>query len=121
MKFALISDIHANLEALEAVLARIADLPVLCLGDIVGYGPQPNEAVARIRARASHVVMGNHDLACADGTGIDEFNPVSACAAQWTNRQLSQTNINWLLGLPYLRSFLRRPRLKGEANDRYVF
>jgi diadenosine tetraphosphatase ApaH/serine/threonine PP2A family protein phosphatase len=124
MKFALISDIHANLEALEAVLARIPDLPVLCLGDTVGYGVQPNEVINRIRGRASHVIMGNHDLACADGTGIDEFNPVSACAAQWTNHQLSQASIDWLLGLPYVVSTPTFALVHGSPQDperfRYV-
>jgi diadenosine tetraphosphatase ApaH/serine/threonine PP2A family protein phosphatase len=101
MRYALVSDLHSNLEALKAVLAHIGDLPILCLGDIVGYGPNPNEVVNLIRSRANAVVLGNHDIACADGTGVEEFNPDAAASAAWTNRHLSEENIAWLLSLPY--------------------
>jgi diadenosine tetraphosphatase ApaH/serine/threonine PP2A family protein phosphatase len=101
VKYAIVSDVHSNLEALEAVLVRVGHMPLLCLGDLVGYGPQPNECVATVRARAKHVVMGNHDLACADGTGIEQFNPVAMASAAWTNRTLSESNIVYLKSLPF--------------------
>jgi diadenosine tetraphosphatase ApaH/serine/threonine PP2A family protein phosphatase len=99
--YAIISDLHANVEALEAVLAHAGDIPMLCLGDIIGYGPQPNEVVEMVRARAVHTVVGNHDLAGAAGIGVEDFNPRAAASAQWTNRQLTQANIDWILSLPY--------------------
>jgi len=101
MKFAIISDLHANLDALETVLDHAGDLPILCLGDLVGYGAQPNEVIDIVRSRAIHTIMGNHDLACADGTGAEDFNPRARESVIWTNRQLTQTNIDWLLSLPY--------------------
>lgn len=93
-----LSDIHANLEALEAVLA---DAPkhdaVLCLGDLVGYGPNPNECVARVRALPHlTVLIGNHDLAALGLTDLDEFNPVARAAAVWTGDALTTENRQYL-------------------------
>jgi diadenosine tetraphosphatase ApaH/serine/threonine PP2A family protein phosphatase len=102
MKYAIVSDIHANLDALEAVLADAGDVPLLCLGDIVGYGAQPNECVEHIRSRAMHTVMGNHDLACGDGTGLEFMNTNAAKSAFWTHRELSDANIEFLLSVPYV-------------------
>ena len=101
MRYAIVSDIHANLDALHAVLEDAGDVPLLCLGDIVGYGAQPNECVDIIRNRAVHTVLGNHDLACGDGTGIDHMNSDPAKSAFWTHRRLSDANIDFLLALPY--------------------
>lgn len=103
MKYAIISDIHGNLEALTAVFEEIGDLPILCLGDIVGYGPNPNECVDLVRSRAKAVVVGNHDLACSDGTGISTFNPHAALAASWTHDQITDENRAWLRALPTIR------------------
>jgi len=91
MRAAVISDIHGNLPALEAVLPQIdAERPdvIWCLGDLVGYGPWPNEVTAIVRERADLCLVGNHDLVALDAAGVDvdEFNPDAAAAALWTRR-----------------------------------
>jgi diadenosine tetraphosphatase ApaH/serine/threonine PP2A family protein phosphatase len=105
MKYAIVSDIHANDIALEAVLDHADEthgtIPLLCLGDIVGYGPRPNETVAIVRERALSTVVGNHDLACANGTGIERFNVHAAASALWTRENLTSANVDWLLSLPF--------------------
>ena len=102
MKFALVSDIHANLEALIAVLGRIpATDDVLCLGDIVGYGPDPNGCVALVRARAAETVLGNHDVAAIDDHGLDYFNGDARAAIRWTQSVLAAEHAAWLDGLAY--------------------
>jgi diadenosine tetraphosphatase ApaH/serine/threonine PP2A family protein phosphatase len=93
MRAAVLSDIHGNLPALEVVLAAIeAERPdvVWCLGDLVGYGPWPNEVTALVRERADVCLVGNHDLVALDaaGVGVEEFNPEAAEAALWTRREL---------------------------------
>ncbi len=96
------SDIHANVESLEAVFARIpATDAVLCLGDVVGYGPNPNECLALVRARASRVVLGNHDVAAVDGYGIEYFNPAAKLAMEWTRSVIDPDHVAWLDGLSY--------------------
>jgi predicted phosphodiesterase len=94
MRAAVLSDIHGNLPALEVVLAAIeAERPdvVWCLGDLVGYGPWPNEVTALVRERADLCLVGNHDLAALDavGVGVEEFNPEAAAAALWTRDELT--------------------------------
>jgi predicted phosphodiesterase len=93
MRAAVLSDIHGNLPALEVVLAAIdAESPdaVWCLGDLVGYGPWPNEVTALVRGRADVCLVGNHDLVALDaaGVGVEEFNREAAEAALWTRREL---------------------------------
>ncbi len=78
-----------------------ADDVVLCLGDIVGYGPNPNECVERIRVRATTTVLGNHDLAAIDDFGTQYFNPAAREAMRWTQRVLSPESLAWLNGLGY--------------------
>jgi diadenosine tetraphosphatase ApaH/serine/threonine PP2A family protein phosphatase len=97
----LLSDIHGNLEALEAGLAAAPahDL-VANLGDIVGYGACPNEVIARARAENSIFVRGNHDKACAGLTDLKYFNPVAGLAVLWTQRTLTPENLEWLRALP---------------------
>jgi diadenosine tetraphosphatase ApaH/serine/threonine PP2A family protein phosphatase len=102
MRFALVSDIHANVESLEAVFARIpAADTVLCLGDVVGYGPNPNECLALVRERATRVVLGNHDVAAVDGYGIEYFNPAAKRAMEWTRSVIDPDHVAWLDGLSY--------------------
>lgn len=102
MRYAVVSDIHSNIEALEAAFARIADDDaVLCLGDIVGYGPNPNECVERIRGRATATVLGNHDVAAIDDFGLAYFNPAAREAMKWTQGVLLPENRSWLDGLGY--------------------
>lgn len=107
MKFALVSDIHSNLESLAAVFAEIgADEHILCLGDIVGYGPNPNECVALVRDRAYAVILGNHDVAAVDSHGLAYFNDAAREAIEWTQGVLEPAHVAWLDGLSYE---LRKP------------
>ena len=102
MRFAILSDIHGNLEALTAVLARVEHSDgLLCLGDIVGYGPNPNECVALVRARATATVLGNHDVAAVDSHGLEYFNANARTALEWTQTVLEPEHVAWLDGLSY--------------------
>jgi predicted phosphodiesterase len=102
VRYAVLSDVHSNLDALDAAFALIRDDDaVLCLGDIVGYGPNPNECVERIRARATAVVLGNHDVAAIDDFGVAYFNPSAREAMRWTQGVLSDENRLWLDKLGY--------------------
>jgi predicted phosphodiesterase len=97
-----LSDIHANLEALEACLAAAPPHDVVVnLGDTVGYGANPNEVIERARELGDTFVRGNHDRACAGLTDVRGFNYIAAAAAIWTNRQLSPDNLEWLKNLPH--------------------
>ncbi|MEX2212329.1 MAG: metallophosphoesterase [Gaiellaceae bacterium] len=95
MRAAVLSDIHGNLPAFEAVLREIdAEAPdvVWCLGDLVGYGPWPNEVTELARGRADICLVGNHDLVVLGtaGVDVDEFNPEAAAAARWSTAELSE-------------------------------
>ena len=103
MRIAIVSDIHSNLVAFEAVL-RHAEASgrvdaLWCLGDIVGYGPHPNECLALLRKHEHRAVAGNHDLAACGKMGTEEFNAAAAQAARWTEEQLSKTARSYLAGL----------------------
>ena len=99
---AFISDIHSNLEALEAVLADVRTEEVYCLGDLVGYGASPNEVIDLVRERNVHALMGNHDYAATTGdTG--RFNARAGMAAMWTRSQLTEENLGYLRSLPMQR------------------
>ena len=103
MTFAIISDIHSNLEALNAVLEEIAHLPVeviYCLGDIVGYGPDPDECVKEIFSRCRAVIRGNHDKAVAGLIDLEWFNRVAREAALWNRKNASPETIERLTELP---------------------
>ena len=102
MKTLLISDIHANLTALEAVLADAGPVEaVWCLGDLVGYGPDPNECVVRVAALPNlRCVMGNHDAAALRQIEVDAFNPEARAALLWTQERLSAANLTFLESLP---------------------
>ncbi len=103
MKTAFISDIHANLDALEVVLEHIdgqAVDRVICLGDIVGYGPQPNECVQRVRERCARAVVGNHDHAAVGLLDTLAFNEYARAAADWTSEALDGSAVEYLSGLP---------------------
>lgn len=104
MLHALVSDVHANLEALEVVLADIARRgadDIVCLGDFVGYGASPNECMDLLCPRIEQAVLGNHDQAAIDASVLDDFNPEAAAAARWTARQLTPEHAAWLAELPY--------------------
>lgn len=101
MRYAIISDIHANLAALEAVLNHMGPVDsIWCLGDIVGYGPDPNECVELVRQKAQVCIPGNHDWACCGKIDTVDFNPAAAAACRWTQRQLLAHNRDYLAALP---------------------
>lgn len=103
MRLALISDVHANLEALQATLADIAVRGVdriVCLGDIVGYNANPAECIALIRAANALCVAGNHDLAVCGRMPSKNFPASAARAIAWTHRHLSWDDLLFLAGLP---------------------
>lgn len=103
MKLALISDIHANLEALQATLSDIASCEVdriVCLGDIVGYNTKPAECIALLRRFDALCVAGNHDLAVCGRMTTKTFSKTAARAVAWTRRQLGRGELAFLAGLP---------------------
>jgi len=102
MRIFVFSDIHANLTALEAVLADAGEFDAAwCLGDLVGYGPDPNECVDRIRALPGLLcIIGNHDLASLQQLDSDTFNPEARLAILWTQQRLSESSRNFLSSLP---------------------
>jgi predicted phosphodiesterase len=97
MRALILSDIHANLPALTAVLEAAPEHDVVWnLGDVVGYGANPNEVIDRVRDLGTVFVRGNHDRACCGLTGIEDFNPVASRAARWTQCVLSADHMAWL-------------------------
>jgi len=102
VRYAVISDVHGNLEALEAVFARLLpDDRLLCLGDVIGYGPQPNECLGLLRSRVYAMVLGNHDVGAIDGHGLSYFNPAAREAIEWTQTVLDPEHAAWLDKLSY--------------------
>ena len=100
MRYLVISDIHANLAALEAVLEDADDFDELwCLGDLVGYGPKPNECIERVRSFAHTSLAGNHDWAALGKLDLSSFNAVARAANEWTQRQLTSSSRTYLGGL----------------------
>ena len=106
MRILIISDIHANLVALEAVLAQASGYEsVWCLGDLVGYGPNPNECVERVRALPQlKCLVGNHDKAVLGEIPITTFNADARASIAWTQDTISPDNLNYLRALPETES-----------------
>jgi diadenosine tetraphosphatase ApaH/serine/threonine PP2A family protein phosphatase len=105
-RYAIFGDIHANLEALTAVIEDARSQHVtdfVCLGDIVGYNANPRECVEIIRDLGAVTVRGNHDHYCSHDEYLDDFQPLAASVIAWTRRQLSAENVDWLRSLPYTR------------------
>ncbi len=104
MRFAILADIHSNLAAFEAVLSdadsRGGFDKIWCLGDVVGYGPDPHECIKRLRQFEHVCIAGNHDWAAIGKMDTSEFNPVAAAAAHWTAQQLTAEDRDYLLNLP---------------------
>jgi predicted phosphodiesterase len=102
LRFLILSDIHANLTALQAALTAAEGRwdRVLCLGDVVGYGPDPNEAMDLVRSLNPVIIRGNHDKAACGLTDASDFNPVARMAAEWTTAQLRPENLQLLRDLP---------------------
>jgi predicted phosphodiesterase len=102
MRTLVLSDLHANLTAFQASLKAAEGKwdRVVCLGDVVGYGPDPNEVTTRVRELGAVTIRGNHDKAVAELMATDDFNPVAKMAVAWTRAQLSNENLDWLAALP---------------------
>jgi predicted phosphodiesterase len=103
MTVCIVSDIHSNWEALSAVLREISSLPVdalYCLGDLVGYGADPDLCVSEIAGKAAAIVRGNHDKAVAGLLSMEWFNPIARKAAQWTRKEASQKTLKAVAALP---------------------
>ncbi|MGZ4961138.1 MAG: metallophosphoesterase family protein [Limisphaerales bacterium] len=106
MKYAIIADIHANLEALQVVLDDIQKQKcthIACLGDVVGYNANPKECLDIVRQMNIPVVKGNHDEYCSTDEELEGFNPNAAEAVLWTRQQLSDDDRKWLRDLKYVR------------------
>jgi predicted phosphodiesterase len=102
VRYAIISDVHGNIESLERAFSLMEpDDQVLCLGDIVGYGPNPNECIALLRTRLQHAVLGNHDLAALENFGVEYFNDAARAAIAWTQKVLNDESRAWLNSLSY--------------------
>jgi predicted phosphodiesterase len=120
MRIAVISDIHSNLHALEAVLADIdAEAPdeIWCLGDVVGYGPKPNECADIVRERAAVVLVGNHDLAAIGLLDTSDFGPLAAESAHWTGQTLGEQQAAWLRTLRPAATRAGLELFHGSARD----
>lgn len=107
MRYAIFSDIHANLEALEAVLAKIDDISstqpldqIWFLGDLVGYGPDPNECIRVLRERTDVIIAGNHDWAAVGKIDLEDFSSAARISAEWTAEQLTREYREFLADLP---------------------
>lgn len=104
MNIGILSDIHSNLAALQAVVAEFRRRRVdqiVCLGDIVGYGPEPNECIEIIRERAEITILGNHDCMAVGSDPFAHINLYARQAMDWTREVLLDDHRKWLLGLPY--------------------
>jgi diadenosine tetraphosphatase ApaH/serine/threonine PP2A family protein phosphatase len=104
LRYGIISDIHGNLDALESVVRSAGALDGwLCLGDIVGYGPQPNECVDIVRSLCRNCIVGNHDLAALGSIDIRWFNPHALAAVLWTQEQITDATRQFLDALPQMQ------------------
>ncbi len=102
MRYLILSDIHANREALDAVVEHSAGSfeRIICCGDLIGYGADPNLAIEWVRDNCAAVVRGNHDKACTGLDDLEWFNPVARQAALWTARVLTPQNADYARALP---------------------
>lgn len=101
MRLLILSDLHANQEAFDAVMNAVPEHDLVAnLGDVVGYNASPNEVCERIREMNCPVVRGNHDRACSGLSNLSEFNMVAAISARWTQLTLQPENRDWLRDLP---------------------
>ena len=128
MVLALLADIHANLEAFQVVLEDIKQQKCThfaCLGDVVGYNANPKECLDIVRNMNIPVVKGNHDEYCSSEGALDGFNPAAAEAVNWTRKQLSDEDRQWLRDLKYTRMVTNftivHATLDGPQRWGYVF
>lgn len=112
MAYLILSDIHGNLEALDAVLNDAKGLyaTALCLGDVVGYGADPNAVCDWARSETAAVVRGNHDRASAGSEDLEWFNAAAQASAIWTRQVLTEKNLGWLQSLPQGPLRIEEPR-----------
>lgn len=128
MKFAIIADIHANLDAFQVVLEDCKKQHVThyaCLGDVVGYNANPKECLDIVRAMNMPCVKGNHDEYCSSEEHLEGFNPAAAEAVNWTRKQLTEEDRLWLRELKYTRMVTNftivHATLDGPQRWGYVF
>ncbi|HYK95575.1 MAG TPA: metallophosphoesterase family protein [Candidatus Dormibacteraeota bacterium] len=118
MRIAVLSDIHSNLLALDAVLAAAGDVDAVWhLGDVVGYGPDPDRVVDRLRSIGAIGVRGNHDAAAAGGSEIDWFNPDARRAMEWTRGAISPATRDWLAALPERQTLRGHELVHGSPRE----
>lgn len=129
MRYGIFSDVHGNIEALEAVLSAFEQkAPIdefICLGDIVGYGANPEECCQRIRQLAKVTLLGNHDAAVAGRMDYSYYYDAARHALDWCKAQISEESLTWLKGLPYAHQaegvgFCHGSPLDPEEYD-YIF
>jgi predicted phosphodiesterase len=126
MRRLVLSDVHGNSTALAAALAACQGLwdQAVCLGDLVGYGPDPNEVICQVQPLDAAIIRGNHDKAVCGLGNLDDFNPIARTAVEWTRRELRQDNLRYLAGLPAGPLHLEDLTLVHGAfhnEDEYVF
>ena len=126
--FAVLGDIHANLDALNVVLDDCRSQGVtdfLCTGDVVGYNACPHECMDKIRSIGCPVVVGNHDFYVSSRQNLDDFNPAAAAVVQWTRIQLADEEVSWLRSLPFTHTqmgvTLVHSTMDNPENFGYVF
>jgi predicted phosphodiesterase len=118
MRIAVISDIHSNLLALDAVLTQAGAVDAIWhLGDVVGYGPEPDAVVERLASAGALGVRGNHDAAACGGSEIDWFNPDARSAMEWTREVISDGTRSWLGSLPERREVADFTLVHGSGRD----
>jgi len=124
VRYAILSDIHANLQAWKAVLldirSRKADR-IICLGDIVGYGPNPLEVLKSVHAEADHIALGNHDAVVCGKMDADLFNPAARSAIEWTTSRLGPKAVTFLGTLPLTLAGPHFRCAHGEFSDPAAF
>lgn len=125
MRYLILSDIHANVEALGKCLAMAQGKydAAVCLGDVVGYGPDPDAAIDQVRQTVSAIVRGNHDKACCGITNAEDFNPLAKAATEWTRRALTAEHLAYLRQLspgPLTQAGFEMVHGSMDDEDQYV-
>jgi predicted phosphodiesterase len=126
LRILILSDIHSNLEAFETCMeaAKGKYGRAVCLGDLVGYGPDPNAVVERVRAVTNVLIRGNHDKACSGVSDAHDFNLLARVATAWTRQQLTAENLSFLRSLPQgplLQEGFQLVHGSPEDEDEYTF